>query len=266
VRPKSGRVWLMKRAVMVGLLVVALFCAWTQSALGFVYDEGFNGGSGWRGVAGSIYAYDWTLVTSPPAPQRGNVVSSLYVRHVNCNPYDARWDPPFDFDDGYRDGTPHNYMHLEVGISKGIEDATNRWVFWQWNNNPNGVWGGVGADWDYRRVAVVPTGWVNGFKIGNQTMTDSGPQTWHINWSGANPVTMVSPILDLPVGRAVVSSERLWLASYGGDSPLAHFKNLQRKNSKADWKDWIDAHPLADGDNQAKYTKNSNTDLSHNWK
>jgi len=254
-----GMVWLMKRMVVVGFLVAVLLSTWTQPALGLwgdAYDEGFNGGSGWRGVAGSIYLYDWTLVQYPTNPE-GRIVNSLYIRDVNCNPYDARWPSPLNFDDGYRDGTPNNFRHIEVGLQRGqFNPLDERWVFWQWNNNPDAVTGDHGEN----EVLCSGVGWRGVFKIENVSMGSEPDEMWRMYYNGQ---MMEEHRLDLVQGRAVVSAERLWR---GGDSPLAHFKNLQRKNSHADWTSWRDAHPLADGDNQARFTKNSDTDLSHDWK
>jgi hypothetical protein len=261
-RPWTEVVCLMKRTVLVGL-VIALFGAWVQPALGSYsnlwgdgYDEGFNGGSGWRGVWGDIYAYDWTLVQSPPASDLGVVVNSLYVAHVNHNPYDARWIPPVNFNDGYRDGTDHNQVHLEVGICKGHMGPNERWVFWQWNNIA-----GINDPRMDHEYLVTSIGWLsNGFKIGNVSMGSSGDEEWHINYGSD---TMDDPRIDMRVGRAMVSAERLWRTSFGGDSAYAHFKNLQRKNSNATWLNWQDANPIYNGDEFAHFTKNSNTDLSH---
>lgn len=251
---------LMKRILAVGLLTVVLLSAGFQPAMGLWgdgYDEGFNGGSGWRGIWGDIYAYDWTLVQSPPASQLGIVVNSLYVAHVDHNPYDARWSAPNNFNDGYRDGTDHNLIHLEVGMCKGHMGPSQRWIFWQWNNTANGF-NTLTYDHTYQ---VTGTGWLpSGFKIGNVSMGDSGSEEWHINYGSD---TMDDPRIDMRVGRAMVSVERLWRTSYGGDSPTAHFKNLKRKNSNSDWLNWSDANPIYDGDNQAHFTKTSNTELSH---
>lgn len=234
--------------LLVGLVMITgvLFAVAAQPALGLwgdVYNEGLPGGSGWYGVGGDVYVYPIDLVPG------GRHVSSLYVHHIDYNPYP---------NDGYNDGVTPNYIHMEVGVEQPY--GSQPLVFWQWNKTPGGL-----VDWLKQYAYAIPGTdvWQPDFKIGNVSMGSYAPETWHLN---DNHGTMESVSMPLVVGRAMASAERAYLDNQYpplGDSNKSQFKGLERKNSSATWSSWVNATPIADGDPYYHFTKISESNLMH---
>lgn len=231
-----------KLAVLLSLLVVMIVAATPGTAFalfGDMYHEVYPDiVPGWRGVSGNVYNNNWSLV-----PPDGRHVSSLYIHTPYLNPVPG---------DGYNDGLPHYYVHLEVGLEKifGVSSIG----FWQYN-----------PDWttmiNFKKnyfLAPVYYSYSVPLKITNASMGGFAPDTWRIY----NGETMVREV-ELPfiAGEALCSAEREY------DSPAesndALFNNLMRKNSQGNWAFWMDAQPIADGDSDYRFVKYADYYLGH---
>ncbi|MDP2183413.1 MAG: hypothetical protein Q8K99_12695 [Actinomycetota bacterium] len=191
-------------AIVAALAVVILFSlAATATA---VDDGGFNGDmyrewypstvTGWRGVSGYVWNYDWTL-KSP----KGGVVSSIYMyrRPINFVP-----------GDGYFDGEGVSYVHLEAGITKDYGSST--FGFYQY------CYG------DPRLMRTVTIGscpnqaWYGVFRIENYSMGNYSPENWRIlyqdtvvaDFSDASAAEG-RPQFPILAGEALASAERYYL-------------------------------------------------------
>jgi hypothetical protein len=236
----GGKMRLVKRTWFFFILSVVILLGAAVPALG-LWGDGYHeiipsSVSGWRGVAGYTYCYDWIVAPS------GRHVSSLLVWHKEVNPYN---------DDGYNDGATHNWIHLECGLDRrpGLPPVQ----FWQYNRTAEEL-----GDW-YQFFYLGPAlnTWSNEIKIGNVSTVDSAWQTWHINYNGVTQLPISMPMI---TGEAICSSEVVYK---NVDDNRALFNNLRRKNSKGSWVDWGNSAPWYDGDPYYHYVKYSQSYLGH---